>query len=139
MKKSLRCATTALLVSALVQVGASGAAHAQTAAPSGTVAATRSTSPGAGLLSEQTGQVAANTWKKAVWGAGWFTTKYSVRLVTRDGVRPTGQYRCYTNGVPSSSGEIRQGLGQFTLSAYLYAECWIWSPVDANYAVGTPS
>jgi hypothetical protein len=79
----------------------------------------------------------ANEPKKVVWGAGFFQAEYSVRLVTADGKRPTGQYACYTAGIPTSSGEIHNGFGQFTLMAYPYAECWITSPYDTYYELVT--
>ncbi|MGV9557710.1 hypothetical protein [Streptomyces sp. NPDC003401] len=85
------------------------------------------------LADPRSGTLYANEPKKVVWGAGFFQANYSVRLITVDGKRPTGQYACYTAGIPTSSGEIHNGFGQFTLMAYPYAECWLTSPYDTYY------
>ncbi|MER7485156.1 hypothetical protein ABTY20_04320 [Streptomyces sp. NPDC126497] len=137
MRRTLKNAAIAtLLVSTAVTAGAPTAASASEG-----LQATANASSAAGrlqtLADPRSGTLYANEPKKVVWGAGFFQARYSVRLVTADGKRPTGQYACYTAGIPTSSGEIHNGFGQFTLMAYPYAECWITSPYDTYYELVT--
>jgi hypothetical protein len=89
--------------------------------------------------SPRTGTLRANEWTKVVWGAGWFSANYSIRWASPSGARPSGDFACYTVGLPLSSGEVHNGFAEFSLKAYAYAECWVRSPIDVNYEILTRS
>lgn len=89
--------------------------------------------------SPRTGTLQANEWTKVVWGAGWFSADYSIRWASPSGARPSGEFACYTVGLPLSSGEVHNGFAQFSLKAYAYAECWVKSPIEVNYEILTRS
>ncbi|MCX5000576.1 hypothetical protein OHA09_35150 [Streptomyces longwoodensis] len=137
-KAAKKAATAILLVSTAVTAGAPAAFAAEERPTARSTVVTSSDAARLRTLADpRSGTLYANEPKKVVWGAGFFQAQYGVRLVTADGKRPTGQYACYTAGIPTSSGEIHNGFGQFTLLAYPYAECWITSPYDASYELVT--